>query len=138
MMEVKKGRIIVNEKFPSSPLNKYSIINDIIKKIKECSIPKTIDYDEVYLIIDEALTNAMEHGNHWDPLKKVKILVTHNDDYLLITIEDEGRGFNTENYEHTKGSSLNDRGRGIHIIKHFCKPYWNSAGNQINFSIDIE
>lgn len=137
-MEINSKKVIIDEIFPSNPLNKYSIINKIINKIKECSIPKCIDYDEVYLIIDEALTNAMEHGNNWDPHKNVKVIVTHNDDYLLITIEDEGKGFNTENYKYTKVNNLDDRGRGIHIIKHFCNPYWNSTGNQINFSIDIE
>ena len=138
MMEIKSENVIINEKFPSSPINKNTIINLIINKIKQNSIPKKIDYNELFLIIDEALTNAMEHGNHWDPLKHVNVMITHKNDYLIITIEDEGSGFDTENYNKTDTKNLNLRGRGIQIIKHFCNPVWNSTGNQINFNIDIE
>lgn len=137
-MEIKSNNIIINDRFPSTGFNKNTIINLIINKIKQHSIPKKIDYSEIYLVIDEALTNAMEHGNNWDPGKLVNIRVTHKNDSLMISIEDEGTGFDTEHYQHSGKNNLNLRGRGIRIIKHFCNPKWNSRGNRINFKIEVE
>ncbi len=137
-MESDSNNIIINDRFTSNQINKNTIINLIIDKIKQHSIPKKIDYSEIFLIIDEALTNAMEHGNKWDPGKLVNIKVTHKNDYLMISIEDEGTGFDTKQYQQTGANNLNLRGRGIRIIKHFCKPVWNSRGNQINFNIEVE
>jgi anti-sigma regulatory factor (Ser/Thr protein kinase) len=139
MMEMNSEKVIVDDKFPSFIGNKNRIIDSIINRIKTQPVAVKIDYDELFLIIDEALTNAMEHGNHWDPRKNVLVRIIKNKEYISITIEDEGDGFDIDRYYTCDMMrSLNPRGRGIHIIKHFCKPNWNDQGNQINFCIDIK
>ena len=137
MME-KSRNVIIDDSFPSIPGNQNQIIDIIINRIKEFSVSIMIDYDELYLIIDEALSNAMEHGNHWDPHKLVDVKIIQTNDYISITIEDEGSGFNIREYSETEVPNLACRGRGIQIIKHFCKPLWNDHGNMINFCIDIK
>ena len=138
MINNKSDNIIINDKFPSSPINKHTIITLIIDKIKQNTTLKKIDYSELFLIIDEAITNAMEHGNNWDPLKHVQVTITHDTKCIKITIEDEGTGFDTNNYSKAGADNQSSRGRGIQIIKHFCEPEWNAAGNQINFRIDVQ
>jgi anti-sigma regulatory factor (Ser/Thr protein kinase) len=139
MMHILSDNIIINDRFPSALSNKNNIIETIIGRIKDNSDSAKIDFEELFLIIDEALTNAMEHGNHWDPHKHVDVKITKTNEYISVSIEDEGTGFNIDRYsEYDAEPNLNPRGRGIQIIKHFCRPNWNNTGNKINFSIDIK
>ncbi len=138
-MQIRSDSIIISDRFPSELRIKNSIIETIIKKIKNDSDSRKIDCEELFLIIDEALTNAMEHGNNWDPNKHVDVQITKTNDYFSISIEDEGPGFDINRYTgKNPGLKLNPRGRGIQIIRHFCEPRWNNAGNKIDFRINIE
>jgi anti-sigma regulatory factor (Ser/Thr protein kinase) len=139
MMHILSDNIIINDQFPSALSNKNNIIETIIGRIKDNSDSAKIDYEELFLIIDEALTNAMEHGNHWDPCKHIDVKITKTNEYISVSIKDEGTGFNINQYsENDAEPNLNPRGRGIQIIKHFCRPKWNNTGNKINFCIDIK
>ncbi len=130
---------ILNESFPSIRGTRKKIINTIFKKLNETNIRLTLNNSELYLIIDEALTNAMEHGNKWNPKKSVKVTVTRKGEFINIKIRDEGKGFNHHITERTRESikNLKPRGRGIYIIQQFCSPRWNRSGNQINLEINI-
>ncbi len=125
---------IINATYPSIKTNRNKIIDTVLKAITETPISIKIKQNELFLIIDEALTNAMGHGNNWNPEKYVKIKVTPKSKHVSIIIRDEGAGFNTD-FINIKPESLNPGGRGIHIIKHFCNPKWNKTGNQINLKI---
>jgi anti-sigma regulatory factor (Ser/Thr protein kinase) len=48
------------------------------------------------LAISKALANAITHGNHNDPLRKVYVRCTFEPDAVSIVIRDEGAGFNPE------------------------------------------
>ncbi len=41
----------------------------------------------------ELVANAMEHGNRFAPAKKVTVEIGLLEDYLFVTVEDEGEGF---------------------------------------------
>jgi anti-sigma regulatory factor (Ser/Thr protein kinase) len=139
MVQILSDNVIINDRFSSALSNKNNIIETIISRIKNNSDVTKIDYEELFLIIDEALTNAMEHGNHWDPSKHVNVKITKTNEFISISIEDEGPGFNINQYSESEAEpNLNPRGRGIQIIKHFCRPNWNLTGNKINFCIDIK
>ena len=47
----------------------------------------------IKLALEEALINAIKHGNHFDPKKKVHIQAKVSPRQLEVTIEDEGLGF---------------------------------------------
>lgn len=130
--------VIMSESFPSHRKVRKKIIKSIIKKLKEHRISIEINQNELYLIVDEALTNALEHGNQWDPEKVINVTVTRDRDRLDISITDEGIGFDTSLADKTPEEikKLIPRGRGIYIIRQFCKPTWNEQGNQITLHID--
>ena len=51
------------------------------------------DTDKIGIAIGEALANAIVHGNHCDPRKKVRISVALNDNCdLLVSVKDSGSG----------------------------------------------
>ena len=130
---------ILNESFPTIRGTRKKIIATIFKKLNENNIRPSLNNSELYLIIDEALTNAMEHGNKWNPQKEVNVAVTRRGEHINIRIRDEGKGFNHHITEKTRESikNLKPRGRGIFIIQQFCNPRWNRSGNQINLEINI-
>jgi serine/threonine-protein kinase RsbW len=131
---------ILRTSFPSLKDDRKRIIDVILGKIAAHKIEVRLSRDEMYLVVDEALTNAMEHGNNWDPGKMVTIGVKLNNNHLNISIEDEGTGFNTGlmNNGFQDRNNLTVRGRGIKLIRQFCRPVWNSRGNRIELIIDLK
>ena len=126
---------IVKAKYPTIKEIRKSIVDDIINQLTKNKVKVQLDNLELYLIIDEAITNAMEHGNRWDPNKYVHNDVKKNTNQLYITITDEGYGFTHP--DSPSAPHLRPRGRGIFIIKQFSKVRWNKKGNSITMAIPI-
>ncbi|RPI97322.1 MAG: ATP-binding protein [Spirochaetales bacterium] len=138
MPEIKAAEIF-NVSFPSLKDSRKGVVNGVIENIYKKGLSTKVSRDELYLIIDEAVTNAMEHGNRWDPEKMVTISVTKYASHLNISVSDEGAGFSCAPSSNTcpESESLTLRGRGIKIIRQFCKPRWNDRGNIIELIIDL-
>lgn len=47
----------------------------------------------VKLALEEAMTNAVKHGNGCDPRKHVKVRYLVTEEKIEVIVEDEGRGF---------------------------------------------
>lgn len=74
------------------------------------------DGADMKLILDELLTNAIEHGNKYDILKKVIINYRfRKDEEIQVEICDEGEGFLIEQIKDP--DSNGERGRGIFIVR---------------------
>ncbi len=119
--------------YPSQKGSRNRIIEEVVSRINAHHVNLGLSNEELFLVIDEALTNAMEHGNKWDPSRMVRIDVQKNARHLEISIEDEGKGFNYANAGRSEGvlKNLRPRGRGVYIIKQFFEPTWNEKGNRI-------
>jgi len=109
----------------------------ILDAVERCGF----DSDSVFavkLALEEAMINAIKHGNKMDPAKKVHIDATINAREAKITIEDEGPGFNRakvpdptseENLTKCSGRGLllmetymtsveySNKGRRVHMVK---------------------
>ncbi len=128
---------ILNESFPSDQNKRKEIIDFLCHKIIKSPVPMAITPEELYLSLDEAITNAMEHGNKWDPRKTINVTAIADDKEIHILITDQGKGFDTSEIEAQLNNRdiLSNRGRGIYIINQFCKISWNTKGNQIDLNI---
>ena len=65
------------------------------------SLAQDLGYNEeamfaIALALDEALTNAIEHGNGCDPTKQVHVRYRVTDARAYISVEDEGVGFDPD------------------------------------------
>jgi serine/threonine-protein kinase RsbW len=79
------------------------------------------DIDLVALAIQEALANAVVHGNHYDPEKTISLSVALNDDgSLFVDIKDSGSGFDPNAVPDPTSAKnlLSSHGRGIWIMRH--------------------
>lgn len=136
-MGQQKKHYILNESFPSDQNKRKEIIDSLCQKIVESPIQMDITPEELYLSLDEAITNAMEHGNKWDSRKMITVAVVADTKEIHILITDQGQGFNTSEIEGLLKNRdiLSTRGRGIYIINQFCDITWNEKGNQIDLHI---
>jgi len=66
--------------------------------------------------ISEALVNAITHGNHNDPSRKVYVRCAFEPDALSIVIRDEGAGFNPEEVAAPQDVG-EDQSRGILLMR---------------------
>ncbi len=128
---------ILDKSYSSSKTERKEIIDSIFSKISKGIIPLHINNEEMILTIDEAVTNAMEHGNRWNPQKQVHVRATVAEDELRIKITDEGNGFNSSGNSSIEDNRMRHRGRGITLIKQFSTPHWNKKGNEIELRIKL-
>lgn len=88
----------------------------------------------VRLALEEALVNAIKHGNGLDPDKTVRVNCLIEDDLLRVEIEDQGSGFNMDDVPDPTAEENLDRpcGRGIMLIKSFMTSVeYNAKGNRV-------
>ena len=87
--------------------------------LKEFSFPTADCRINIPLACDEALTNAMLHGNRADATKKVSIHLYVSSSRFKIKIKDQGEGFDHEAVaDPTRGSGLlRSSGRGVYLMQ---------------------
>lgn len=96
--------------------------------------------NDIMLILTEAVTNAIVHGNDNNPQKKVKIQAKLSDKKLTFVIEDEGPGFNPGEIPNPLDSEnlLKPGGRGIYLIKYYADyVHYSDKGNKVTIEFDI-
>ena len=73
----------------------------------------------VVLLTSEAVTNAMEHGNGWDPEKHITMDLSANDKHVVLSVLDEGEGFELSTVANPLQNEnlFNGRGRGIYFME---------------------
>jgi serine/threonine-protein kinase RsbW len=83
---------------------------------------------------EEAVTNAIAHGNGGDPNKSAAIDVAVGASRIEITIEDEGPGFNQACLKDPTADEnlLKESGRGVMLMRSFMdEVHYNDAGNRV-------
>jgi serine/threonine-protein kinase RsbW len=85
---------------------------------------KELNLDEeklpgLLLAVTEAVTNAIIHANKCDETKKVTMNVLKDDHKLIITVKDEGKGFDPAKVPDPTAPEnlLKDSGRGLYLMK---------------------
>jgi serine/threonine-protein kinase RsbW len=86
----------------------------------------------VRLALEEAIVNAIKHGNRLDPKKSVHINWEVDDAHIKVVIEDQGIGFDVANVPDPTNEENLDKpgGRGIMLMRSFMSVVqYNEAGN---------
>lgn len=88
----------------------------------------------VKLALDEAMVNAIKHGNGLDAEKVVKVEADVKPDRVDISIEDQGKGFSRDNVpDPTHDDNLHrPSGRGILLIESYMnRAIWDRGGRRL-------
>lgn len=125
---------VVITKIFSSVNQSLQIVNDLNVKMgsaEESDFDVSLFGFGVNLAIDEAIRNALIHGNNRDPRKMININYTISNDHLKIMIEDQGDGFQVATLPQAAGANP-DQGRGIILMRNFMdKVTFNEKGNRV-------
>lgn len=124
----------------SSTFEQAETIPDFVDKISnECSLDE--DSSETFkLILSEAVTNAIVHGNNENPDKSVFVKVSITDDSISAEVKDEGEGFTPEEKKDPlkEENLLDTSGRGIFLIREFSDYMeFRENGTVLQFRVDF-
>ncbi len=106
-------------------------IDKIVSFLSKYNCPTNLLETNIPLVLDELITNAMMHGNKWDPHKMVFISGEVYDDGIKIKVKDEGEGIPLSDVSSDKTPSLDYlSGRGIFLVKHHVSSM-RISGNEV-------
>lgn len=90
---------------------------DIAKELdKYCGDRETLAY-HINLVLTEAMVNTIKYAHPGSHDKLVHILINISEDDLVIKVFDKGQGFDINSIPSPDFEKLEDRGRGIFLIR---------------------
>ena len=120
-----------DNQIPSTTGAGRRILDEVLKQLQQhCWIQH--DIFSVHLALEEALVNAIKHGNRLDSAKHVRIACRMSPDLLRVEISDEGEGFDPSAIpDPTEPDRIETpTGRGIMLMRRFMsRVEYNQVGN---------
>jgi serine/threonine-protein kinase RsbW len=118
---------------PSDTSVGSGLVNELIDAMTEREWPAA-DLFRTQLAYEEAIVNAIRHGNQCDPDKTVTVEMRCDQDRVWIRITDEGEGFDPDSVPDPRQEELLEvpGGRGVLLIKEIMNEVrYNERGNVI-------
>ena len=123
-------------KIPSDIRNLRKVSSEILGSISSYKIDESGIFN-IRLCVEEAVKNAIVHGNRSNKKLSVRVSYWINDDKLTIEVEDEGAGFDHERLPDPTADEnlLRTSGRGVYLIKRLMDEVeYNQNGNKIRMT----
>ena len=111
-----------------------NVCQELMDEVLSCGLTEDDSFG-IHLALEEALTNAVKHGNQSDPEKMVIVDCLISPEKFDISITDEGTGFNPDGLPDPR---LSDNlfkccGRGVLLIKSYMDTVeFNDRGNCVH------
>jgi serine/threonine-protein kinase RsbW len=105
----------------------------LLRRVEAKGYPEQTRF-AIRLALEEAFSNAIEHGNKFDAGKSITVAADVNDDRAVITITDEGEGFDPDAVpDPTVDENLEKPcGRGLMLMRAYMdKVTFNEQGNEV-------
>ena len=120
-------------KMPSDLRHLDDVLDYLNERMLRLGIVNSDD-SEVLIALDEAIVNAIKHGNKCDPRKAVHIVAEFSADGVRFIVADEGAGFELEKVPDPTEPCrlLEPSGRGLLLINHIMDEVrFNQCGNRL-------
>ena len=100
--------------------NSREFVGDVLDQLENRKWPES-DVFGIRMALEEAIINAMKHGNQHDPVKSVHIDCKLSGERFWIDIRDEGSGFDPNGVPDCTADENLDKpsGRGVMLIRHY-------------------
>jgi len=121
---------------PSDPAEARRIQDDIERLLQSHHVSER-DVFSIKLALEEALVNAIKHGNQMDRSKKVHIIYSVSTEVFQIRIADEGKGFDPEDVPDPMAPENLERpcGRGLLLMRHYMTEVtYHPPGNRLSMN----
>jgi serine/threonine-protein kinase RsbW len=111
--------VVLARTWPSRLDLKTEIMDTIVASLRPHGVLSEADETWLTLCLDEAVVNAMLHGNEGDPGLPVRVEVAADAQGWTIRIHDQGDGFSADAIPDVAdpASLLLEHGRGIRIMR---------------------
>jgi serine/threonine-protein kinase RsbW len=122
---------------PSDPAEARRVQDEIERLLQAVSLFTDHEVFGIKLAIEEALVNAIKHGNQMDRAKSVHIRYTLRAEWFEIDIADEGPGFDPADVPDPTAVENLERpcGRGLMLMKHYMSEVvFGAQGNSVRMS----
>lgn len=131
-------------RIPSDTSAGQAVQERIVKRLEELDFSSR-DLFGMRLALEEALVNAIKHGNRMDRNKHVEIFCQIHETSVHIEVEDEGPGFHLSDVPDPTSDENLERpcGRGIMLMRSFMNLVeYNERGNRVTLEklkgVDVE
>jgi serine/threonine-protein kinase RsbW len=121
---------------PSDPAEARRV-QDEIERLLRAHQASEKDIFGIRLALEEALVNAIKHGNQMDRDKKVAIVSVVRAEHFEIHITDEGNGFDPGDVPDPTAFENIERpcGRGLMLMRHYMNEVsFNGRGNSVRMA----
>lgn len=122
----------------SSTFEESERVPDIVENIgKECSLNDE-ETGNFMLLLSEAVTNAIDHGNAGNPDKKVFINIEISPSTVTASVQDEGEGFNPAATKDplAEDNLLDPSGRGLFLLNQIADSVsYSKNGTKLSFTL---
>ena len=118
---------------PSTLTDAVEVLKDIVAAVEKADYRREAVF-AVRLALDEALANAVKHGNDNDPTKKVTVELDVNEQRVVVSVQDQGPGFIPEQLpDPTADENLSrPNGRGVMLMQAYMTEVgYNDSGNKV-------
>ncbi|MBN2731210.1 MAG: ATP-binding protein [Balneolaceae bacterium] len=116
------GKTDFNKLVLQSSFDQIDRLEPYLKSIRQQVEFSDNQLSRIRLSVNEAVTNAIMHGNKEDPSKKVRITAEFQENTLKVSVKDEGSGFDPSSLPDPLQNKnlLKESGRGIFLIKQYA------------------
>ena len=125
-----------NVVIPSDPAEARRVQEEIEKALQSHQYtPREIF--SIKLALEEALVNAIKHGNHMDRAKSVRIAYRVTPERFDVVVADQGPGFDPKELPDPTAVENLERpcGRGVMLMRHYMTEVgYNASGNAVYMS----
>jgi len=124
----------------ASTLESVVLVENLVEELADKYKFSDDTFANMMTCLNEAVVNAIIHGNKLDPAKKVIVNAEIDSKRVIWNINDEGPGFDFYNLaDPTAPENLeNLTGRGVFILKHLADQcVYNAKGNEVELHFKI-
>jgi serine/threonine-protein kinase RsbW len=121
----------------SDPTEARRFQEELEQFLLQSSHASTHEIFGIKLALEEAIINAIKHGNQMDRAKKVRVLYRVMAGFFEVRVVDEGAGFNPGDVPDPTAVENLERpcGRGLMLMRHYMTEVcYSSSGNCVAMS----
>jgi serine/threonine-protein kinase RsbW len=124
-----------------SSMDSIEAVEELITGIRDTHKIPEESFNGIWIALNEAVTNAIKHGNQYDPQKKVLLTVeTKQNRYICFTVKDEGNGFDPDALpDPTRPEKIAEpNGRGVFLINKLADTvHFSEKGSIVEMCFDL-
>ncbi len=116
---MRRGQARLDFLIPSDLTYVVGINHEVSLLLREFGFPPRDTRVNIPLACDEAITNAIVHGNGSDPARRVNVQIYVSHSRFRMRVRDEGGGFDVEALEDPRAGDnvLRSGGRGVFLMR---------------------